>query len=407
MEGMIKFYKDYLIDRPDTMKCIVSVLIDTKKEEDSVLEDFSDEMQIADSPDEDIDRACFEEIQRFLQEGTEEENQKPRSAVGDLISTFVGIYSTKECFLKEYQKMLAQQLMEKSDYCCEREYRVLELLKKRFGESPLHHCEVMLHDIMESNRLNKNLQEETRNTLIQEARQNMDNEPIIDLSACMVSHLFWPEAKEPQIVLSPNVQRALDVYGANFHDRKGPRKLEWRTGSGIVQLEVSIGNETREYNVSPVHASILLLFKTADILTEQEMANSLGIRIPVLKSRISFWIKNGVLYESHDQGTVSYGRRTQMERPDTIVHDDTDDDLQEQEKSEDKSFKELQYFKPYILGYLEGRPQGASLDQIHRHLVRFIVHPIFDTNETQLSRCLNRLIEKAEIKCESGTYLLS
>eukprot|EP00210_Caulerpa_lentillifera_P002441 g2339.t1 len=96
-----------------------------------------------------------------------------------------------------------------------------------------------------------------------------------------------------------------------------------------------------------------------------------------------------------------------MERPETAVHDDTDDDLQEHQQSEDASFRELHFFKPYILGYLQGRSQGASLDQIHRHLVRFIVQPAFDMNENLLSRCLSRLIEKGKIKLENGTYSLS
>jgi anaphase-promoting complex subunit 2 len=40
--------------------------------------------------------------------------------------------------------MLADRLLAKTDYDCDRELRTLELLKVRFGEGNLHSAEVML-----------------------------------------------------------------------------------------------------------------------------------------------------------------------------------------------------------------------------------------------------------------------
>ena len=38
--------------------------------------------------------------------------------------------------------MLADKLLSKTDYNCDREIRTLELLKLRFGDANLHNCEV-------------------------------------------------------------------------------------------------------------------------------------------------------------------------------------------------------------------------------------------------------------------------
>jgi hypothetical protein len=38
--------------------------------------------------------------------------------------------------------LLAERLLAKTDYECDREIRTLELLKLRFGEASLHNCEV-------------------------------------------------------------------------------------------------------------------------------------------------------------------------------------------------------------------------------------------------------------------------
>lgn len=41
----------------------------------------------------------------------------------------------------------------------ERELRYLELLKLRFGEAPLHSCQVMLKDVADSRRINSRIME--------------------------------------------------------------------------------------------------------------------------------------------------------------------------------------------------------------------------------------------------------
>lgn len=51
----------------------------------------------------------------------------------DIVGTLVGIYGSQELFMVEYRTMLAQRLLAKGDYDCEREIRTLELLKIRCG----------------------------------------------------------------------------------------------------------------------------------------------------------------------------------------------------------------------------------------------------------------------------------
>jgi len=76
----------------------------------------------------------------------------------DVISLLVGIYGSKEMFIKEYKEMLADRLLGTPSYGTERETQNLELLKTRFGEAALTHCEVMLQDIKDSKRINGNVQ---------------------------------------------------------------------------------------------------------------------------------------------------------------------------------------------------------------------------------------------------------
>ena len=68
----------------------------------------------------------------------------PRKRSSDIISMLVNIYGSKELFVNEYRTLLSNRILSQFTYDPEREIRNLELLKLRFGEAPLHQCEVML-----------------------------------------------------------------------------------------------------------------------------------------------------------------------------------------------------------------------------------------------------------------------
>ena len=66
----------------------------------------------------------------------------------------VNIYGSKDIFVNDYRSLLSNRLLAHCSYDTEKEIRYLELLKLRFGEVPLHQCEVMLKGIGDSRRVN-------------------------------------------------------------------------------------------------------------------------------------------------------------------------------------------------------------------------------------------------------------
>merc|ERR1719210_2008558 len=81
----------------------------------------------------------------------------PRRRSADIISMLVNIYGSKELFVNEYRSLLSNRLLAQRSYDTDKEIRYLELLKLRFGDVPLHQCEVMLKDIGDSKRINSHL----------------------------------------------------------------------------------------------------------------------------------------------------------------------------------------------------------------------------------------------------------
>jgi hypothetical protein len=72
----------------------------------------------------------------------------------DVLALLVSIYGSTDLFVNEYRSLLADKLLNNLCYNTDVEVETLELLKIRFGEEPLHSCEVMLRDIEDSKRIN-------------------------------------------------------------------------------------------------------------------------------------------------------------------------------------------------------------------------------------------------------------
>ena len=70
----------------------------------------------------------------------------------------VNIYGGQEDFIKVYKSMLNQRLLQNPNVSYETELRNLEFMKLRFGENSMHGCEVMLRDIKDSERINREVQ---------------------------------------------------------------------------------------------------------------------------------------------------------------------------------------------------------------------------------------------------------
>jgi|TARA_B110000285_G_C14719439_1_gene421456 anaphase-promoting complex subunit 2 len=67
----------------------------------------------------------------------------------------VNIYGSQEAFIKVYKQMLDERLLYATNVTYEKELKDLELMKLRFGDANLHQCEVMLRDIKDSERINR------------------------------------------------------------------------------------------------------------------------------------------------------------------------------------------------------------------------------------------------------------
>ncbi|XP_065836636.1 anaphase-promoting complex subunit 2-like [Oscarella lobularis] len=346
--------REYLRHRDDTVRRIVSSLIDSSSGE------LSEElMQNEPVLIEESDGSDYEDAENWMPDPIDADPSTSKSRKSsDIMSLLVNIYGSKELFIVEYQSLLADRVLSSLDYNTEKEVRNLELLKLRFGETSLHYCEIMLKDLAESKRLNGRIHEQT--------------ELPIDVNCLILSGSFWPTLKEEKFKVPESVQKAMDAYGTAFSLHKANRKLEWREKFGVVDLAVEMKDRTLECKVSSAQASVLMAFQDQDSWKVEDLSKRIEMTPGLLEKRLAFWINKGVLKKDAD-GTyyvVEVEERNQADSSHEMIDEEENDSTVAQ--ASDREEEKLQTCWSFIVSMLTNLGQ-LPLERIHSMLKMFAI----------------------------------
>ncbi|KAF9164413.1 Anaphase-promoting complex subunit 2 [Actinomortierella ambigua] len=264
----------YLRTRDDTMRAIVKCIVDDSND---ILVSSTEGIQANMEGDED---------------GSDDENWVPepisagpdlssaRRRMADILSVLANIYDTNTLFIEAFQAILADRLLLVRDFHIDREIRQLELLKLRFGDTDLHHCEVMLADMAESKRINANIRSHPHET------------PVL---ATVASRFYWPTIQCETLVLPPKMQEMLDDYNAAYMQSRPAQKLEFMPTLGLVELEIELKDRTLSVQVPPVSAAIISMFEDKNTWSLADLSRELQHPEELLEKRVQYWVREGVL----------------------------------------------------------------------------------------------------------------
>lgn len=206
------------------------------------------------------------------------------SRSGDIIQILVSIYDTKDVFIQEFQVLLAQSLLEVKDYEISRhvgiqqcylevrgfisplQVRNVETLKKRFGESSLSTCEVMLKDLADSKRIDQNIHGVAEMVSSQYLRSVQEVQAKClrkqnPMHPTIVSHLFWPALQSSRLRLPHHLAALQQSYQQAFTSFKPDKYLRWMPHLGSVDVEIELDDRTLALQVTPLQAAVAELFQ--------------------------------------------------------------------------------------------------------------------------------------------------
>ena len=296
----------YLRSRDDTIRCIVSGMI----EEDSELMNelrggpdasSEDAKQLVEKKEQEAEDYT-DDTYSYMPAPIDAPADFSRNRTADIIQLLVSIYDTKEQFIKELQVLLAERLLQVKGHAFEKELRTVEILKIRFGEQALTGLEVMLKDCADSKRTEQNF----RNSSV-----SVFSNPF---HATLISHLFWPEFEKNSIKLPGELARMTADYDRAYKIMKPEKKLSWIPDLGSVSMEVDLGDRKLDLVVSVIQAAVLECFSAkgepivgrssanADTrpetssMTLQALQEELRLADPdIARDALRFWQSKGVL----------------------------------------------------------------------------------------------------------------
>lgn len=410
----------YLRDREDTVKVIVEgLLADVEDSEGQAVGPGGDilvelavelnratELAARDHDDGELDWDDMNWVPDPVDAGPDYRKSKNSDIIGSLISLF----DTRDIFVKEFQNIMGERLLKK-DFYFDKEIRVLELLKLRFGEGPLQACEVMLRDVIDSKRVDTAIRND------QSLGRASTGQGGPELHAKILSRLFWPALHEESFSIPSAVTELQKGYEKGFENLKQSRKLTWLSALGQVTVELDLEDRVVTEEVQTWQASVIYAFdspedrplpatqKTVDQLTEE-----LGMDEALVRNALTFWVGKLVLKEvSHDNFQVlevlddtETGGNTAQAAVAAAAEAATSAAAPSVRSADDVALEKMQVCWQYIQGMLTN--QGAMPLQRIIMTLKFLAPGGFPFSNEELKEFLSRMVSGGQLDLVGGNY---
>ncbi|KAI6237819.1 Anaphase-promoting complex subunit 2 [Aphelenchoides besseyi] len=281
--------KKYVKTRPDTVRKIIQFITTEKPGEFSTnIIQLVDRENLLNVNDEYVlmsDEATAERWHNWQPDPADANPTESRlfRESADVFNMLVSIYDCRDLFVKEYQRLLANNLISNGwGRQMDSESRYLDHMKKRFTDGELNQCEVMLKDIRDSAKLYSSA---------------VDNGMVIPFLPQIVSYVFWPEIKKD--VKFKRIQpfdEYAEKYCKIFEKKRQSRTIHWYNDYGsCIRMEVKVGSCNMDVEVPLSYAQTLIPFLKKATIKVDDLSEELEMERSLLLKRLEWWKERGVL----------------------------------------------------------------------------------------------------------------
>ncbi|TVY45003.1 Anaphase-promoting complex subunit [Lachnellula subtilissima] len=319
----------YLCSREDTVRIIITGLLadpEDSQEKGTSVEKLVELAHLLNNVSEKIEQRVNDEDldwhdMEWVPDPVDAGPGYKRSKNADIIGTLIGALGTQDVFIKEFQNIIGENML-KYDGAFEREIKVLELLKVRFGEAPLQACEVMLKDIQDSGRVNGLIRKNQKLNVTpdeeaavsshraekQHRQTRRSGGPGLQeavekpsINAKILSRLFWPQLQDDNFLVPSEIAALQKSYEEGFASLKASRKLTWLHALGQATVELELEDRTIVEEVHTWQATVIWAFQsdneTAPQHSVEQLVEHLEMEEPLVRSALKFWVNKLVLHE--------------------------------------------------------------------------------------------------------------
>ncbi|KAI1496561.1 Cullin family protein [Biscogniauxia marginata] len=402
----------YLCTREDTVRIIVSGLLSNPKEVNSdarrtklveLVELLYDPDQYrSERQDEEWDDLTW--VPPPVDAGANYKRRRSEDVIGTLISAL----GSPEVFIKEFQNIIGERLLS-DQVTFEQEVGVLDLLKKRFGESSLQACDVMIKDIQDSRRLDGVIH---RGAINHPEKVKRD----WTIHARILSRLYWPEVGEERFLLPSTVTDMQKMYETIFEHLKPSRKIKWLNHLGQATVELELEDRTILEEVHTYEAAVIDAFseENSPSWTFEDLWMKLEMDEDLLTAALAFWERKRVLRKLPDDRYVVIERLSDIEQSSeagaasssTTAPADAPSTPRKAKSgiSEKEKEKRMVYWQ-FIVGMLTNSSSIMPLGQIAM-MMKMLIADGFPWSNEELQEFLGEKVSEGELEIVGGKYKL-
>ncbi|KAF4775224.1 Cullin family protein [Colletotrichum scovillei] len=343
--------------------------------------------------------------------------KRPKSE--DVIGTLISALGSQDIFIKEFQNIIAERLLS-TQVEFSQEVRVLNLLKKRFGDNALQNCDVMIKDIQDSKKVDAIISKTVRTGVVGSVRK-AHNTPSYHTK--ILSRLFWPTMDREHFILPRPVVEGQGQYEGEFERLKSNRKLTWLNNLGNATVSLELEDRTVEKECKTYEAVVIYAFQTDESYsgplpvrrTVDELEEVLQMDDDLIRSALSFWVGQRVIREI-EPGTfiviekldddADDGGNPPGPGPDDAPAPDSGDLSPKKPGALDAKEKERrQVYWQFIVGMLTNSSPAMPLVQIAM-MMKMLIADGFPWSNEELQEFLAEKMAMDELELVGGKYRL-
>lgn len=367
-----------------------------------------------------------------------------RSRDEDVIGTIISSLGSPETFIREFQLILTERLLSDQPNF-EQEVRVLNLLKKRFGEGALQNCDVMIRDIRESRRLDAAIRKveaadqgvqqlaevqavtpaTPRQRLTPSARTRAAGSLASRMKAVqkgveepyharILSRLYWPNMDREHFLLPQPVAALQQRYETGYEQLKSARKLTWLNQLGLATVELELQDRTVTVDCKTYEATVIYAFQDPATTsparrTVDQLVDQLQMDDDLITSALSFWVAQGVLARRGDVyvvlETASSDGAAQSSSPTAVATSQPSVPEPAAPAVDEKEAAQRALYWSYIRGMLTNASASMPLGQMAM-MMKMLIPDGFPWSNEELQEFLAEKVAEGEMEIVGGKYKL-
>ncbi|KAI7897591.1 uncharacterized protein BX663DRAFT_556546 [Cokeromyces recurvatus] len=214
--------------------------------------------------------------------------------VKDPIAMLISLCKSLKDFIDGYSNVLCNSLMI-AQYDIDTEVRRLELLKRHFPVDSFLRCDIMLKDVENSRRLDRQLHE--------------TGTFVFPLHSTMITSNYWiaPSDSENEddddndndkvnLGIFDGLEDTIESYKEKYKHVKASRRLNFMPIKGMVTLDLEFENRTVRVVATPDAALVIAVFETKEqLFTSEQIATRVGMKKSQVIKCLKFWIEKKIL----------------------------------------------------------------------------------------------------------------